>query len=83
MNRNFKVMSAKVSLSGNDVKNSGMANIKENLKTFSVDGHKSFVKIWKQISEVNFQNKNLRISNYPNKFGKLMFCVKDSNILNI
>lgn len=66
-------MSAKISSSGNDVKNSEIANIKENLKTSNFDDHKSFVKVWKQISEINFQKKSLRISSYPNKFGKFMF----------
>ena len=74
-------MSAKVSSSGNDVKDSEMANIVENLNISNVDDHKRFVKILKQISEVNFQNKNLQISNYPKKFGKLMLCVKRSIIL--
>ena len=75
-------MSAKISSSGNDVKNNETAKIKENFNIFNVDDHNRFKEVWKKISEVNFQKKSLQISDYPDKLGKLMLCVKRS-IINI
>ena len=74
-------MSAIISSSGNDVKNSEIAKFEENLNISNVDDHKRFVKVFKQISAVNFQSKNPQIFDYSYKLGKSILCVKHSIIL--
>ena len=68
-------MSAKISSSGSDVKNSKIAKVDENLKLFSINEHKSFMKFCKQVSEVNFQSKNLQTSDGSNKLGRSNLCL--------
>ena len=75
-------MSAKISSSENDANKNKTANIQETFSIFNVDEHKSFLKFCKQISEVNFQSKVLKISDGSNKFGKSVFCVSN-NILYV
>ena len=62
-------MSAKISSSENDGKNSENAKFEENLNISNVDDHKRFVKVLKQISAVNFESKNPQISDYFYKLG--------------
>ena len=63
-------MSAKINSSEIDVNKNKTATIRENFSFYNVDEPKSFLKFCKQTSEVNFQSKNLQISDGSNKFGK-------------
>ena len=68
-------MSKKISISRNDVMNSQDAKIEEILNEFSVDEHRSYLKLCKQNSEVYFRCKNLQILDSFNKMGKSMVYV--------
>ena len=70
INKNFKVMFAKLNSSENCVKININAKNQERLSIFNVDGDKSFPKFCMQISEVIFQSKNFQISKASKKFGK-------------
>ena len=74
-------MSAKISSSENDVKNSETKKFEENLNISNVDDHKRFVKVFKRISVVKFKSKNPQISDNCYKLGKSILCVKHSIIL--
>ena len=70
-------MSKKISLSRSDVMNSKVAKIERTLYKFNFNKHRSYLKLCKQNSELNFQNKNLQVYDSSNKMGKSMLC--DSN----
>ena len=71
-------MSKKISLSINDVMNSQVAKTEETLNEFNDDKNRSYLKLCKQNSEVNFQSKKLQIFNCSNKMGKSMFFVSNN-----
>ena len=71
-------MSEKISLSKNDVKNSQVAKIKETLNEFKDDENRSYLKLCKENSEVNFQSKNLQIFNSSNKMGKSILYIRNN-----
>ena len=63
-------MCAKFNSSENGVKTNKIAKNQKNLSIFNVDEKKSFPKFCIQISEVNFQSKNLQNSEAFKKLGK-------------
>ena len=63
-------MFSKFNSSENGVKLNKIAKIQESFSNFNVDENKTFLKICKQISELNFQRKALQISDASNKLGK-------------
>ena len=69
INKNFKVMFAKLNSSENCVKINKIAKNQESLSTFNVDKDKIFPKFCMQISEINFQRKYLPITDASNKLG--------------
>ena len=71
-------MSEKISLSKNYVKNSQVAKIKEALNEFNDDKNRSYLKLCKQNSKVNFQSKKLQIFNSSNKMGKSILCISNN-----
>ena len=68
-------MFANFNSSKNGVKMNKIAKNQEILSVFNVDEDKSFLTFCKQISEVNFQSKNKRISEDSTKLGKSVLCV--------
>ena len=66
-------MSAKINSSEIDVNKNKTATIRENFSIYNVDERKSFQKFCKETSGVNFQSRNLQISDGSYKFGKLVF----------
>ena len=72
-------MFAKSNSSENEVKKNKFAKMKENLSIFKVNEGKSFLKFCKQISELNFKNKNSQFSEGSNKLGKSMLCISNYN----
>ena len=68
-------MCAKLNSSENGVKKNKIAKNQESLNIFNVDEDKSFLTFCKQISEVNFQSRNIKISEYSTKLGKSVLCV--------
>ena len=70
-------MSEQISLCKNDVKNSQVAKIEETLNEFNDDENRSYLKLCKQNSAVNFQSKKLQIFNSSNKMGKSMLLVSN------
>ena len=68
-------MSEKISLSIYNVMNSQAAKIDGTFNKFNFDEHKSYLKLCKQNSEVNFKNKKLKIFNSSKKMGKSMLLV--------
>ena len=71
-------MSEKISLSKNYVKNSQVAKIKETLNEFKDDENRSYLKLCKENSEVNFQSKKLQIFNSSNEMGKSILCISNN-----
>ena len=63
-------MFAKFNSRKNGVNISKIAKNQESLSIFNVDKDKSFPKVCKQISEINFQSKSLKISEASKKLGK-------------
>ena len=70
-------MSAKSNSSEDKVKKNKIAKIPENLDNLNVNEGKSFLKICKKISKINFKNMNLQFSDGSNKLGKSMFCISN------
>ena len=70
INKNFKVMFAKLNSSENRVKINKIAKNQESLSIFNVDEDKSFLKFCMQISEVNFKRKNLQFSETSKNLSK-------------
>ena len=68
-------MFAKFNSSKNGEKINKIAKNQGNLSIFNVDEDKSFLTFCKQISEVNFQSKNKKISEDSTKLGKSVLCV--------
>lgn len=66
-------MSAKTNSCENDVKK---------MCIFNDDENKSFPKICKNNSEIDFQSNNFQVSDGSNKSGKSMLCVS-KNIFNV
>ena len=69
-------MSEKISLSINDVMNS--QHFEKTLNDFNVDELRSYLKLCKQNSEVNFISKNLKTSDSCNTMGKSMLFVSNN-----
>ena len=73
-------MSAEINSNGNDMNKNKTANIQKKLSITNVDEHKNFLSFCKQTSEVNFQSKNLQISDGSNKFGKSVLCLSNNTL---
>ena len=73
-------MSAKINSSEIDVNKNKTATIRESCSIYNVDEPKSFQKFCKQTSEVNFQSRNLQISDGSNKFGKSVLCLSNNTL---
>ena len=63
-------MCAKLNSSENGVKKNKIAKHQESLSIFNFEEDKSFLKLCKQISEVNFKRKKLQISEASKNLGK-------------